>query len=94
MELRASFLMGTDVVAMSVWPTDAAAALCPDGLPVEVRCVDQATAEIVEALACTHAAAVGPDVETATRHPARWVLHALVDRAEHVRASGGDTPGR
>lgn len=85
MELRASFLMGTDVVALCLWPTDPAGALAPRTLPVEARCVDQSTAEIVENLVRQHAAGPGP-----VTHPAEWVLHTLVDRVERDHPESPD----
>ena len=85
-ELRAASLLGTDVVAVALWPDpddDPAPRVDhPSGMPLEVRCVDQATAVIVEDLARN-------DPRRFRHRPGPIVLHELIARAEGLRRRGG-----
>ena len=85
-ELRAASLLGTDVVAVALWPEpddDPAPGVDhPCGMPLEVRCVDQATAVIVEDLA-------RDDPQRVRHRSGPIVLHELIARAERRRRGGG-----
>ena len=85
MELRAASLLGTDVVAVAVWPEPdddpAPGADHPCGMPLEVRCVDQATAVIVEDLARN-------DPRRVRHRSGPIVLHELIARAERLHRRG------
>lgn len=85
MELRASVLVGTDLVALSVWPDDdePGAGDTTRGLPLETRCVDQALAAALEQLVERHGPdAAGADTADEQERAARAVLRWLVGRAQ------------
>lgn len=83
MDLRASVLVGTDLVALSIWPADDEPGAGDSGLPVEVCCVDQALAAALEDLVARY----GPDPSSADvvseqERAARRVLRSLIHRAQ------------
>ena len=83
MELRASVLVGTDLVALSVWPDDDEPEAGTRGLPLETRCVDQALATALEELVARHGPhPTGTDAVDERERAAWAVLRWLVGRAQ------------
>lgn len=83
MDLRASVLVGTDLVALSIWPTDDEPGAGDSGLPWEACCVDQALAAALEDLVARHGPdPSGADIASEQERAARGVLRSLIHRAQ------------
>ena len=82
MDLRVSRLEDTDLVAVCLWPADdpAPGPGCPVGMPLEGRCLDRATAALVEELIRRR---INRHLNLSPRE-----MHTLISRAEQRRRHG------